>query len=162
MELENTVIDETSEGQKNFLLDSKHTDIVAIRKKVQDMTDEAAITIAYWQVLNAKKYIGETYKLLKQRCIEIMQEKQIHQVSLWDRVKIYIAKKKKGKFETEFIYKALGFTSEQIAVLPKNPDWKKTEVLKREAIAPAFYEVEEDVIELKEVDEALIERVTGK
>jgi hypothetical protein len=139
-----------------------YTDIVTIRDTVSKIKDEATLVVAYWQVQNAKKHIKETADMLEKFTIEYMKENNIKEIGLWERVKIYLARKKTGRFETDYIYKQLAFTPEQIEVLPKNPSWKKTAILANPKTAPAFYEEEKDEIELKEIDEALLERLGKK
>lgn len=135
------------------------TDIIVIRDKVSRIKDEASLVVAYWQVQNAKKHIKETVDMLEKAAIVYMQENNIREINLWERVKIFLKKKITARFETEYIYKQLAFTPEQIEVLPKNPAWKKTAILANPKTCPAFYEEEKDEIELKEIDEALLERM---
>jgi hypothetical protein len=70
--------------------------------------------------------------------------------------RIYRAKKKTNRYDSEAIFKALEFTTEQRLVLPLNPAWKKTEVLANEKTAIAFYEEEQDVIEVKQLNKKFI------
>ncbi len=81
-----------------------------------------------------------------------MKENNIHEISLSDTVKVFIAKDKKDRFDTQAIYTALAFTNEQQAVLPKNPQWKKTEVLKNNKVCHAHWIEEGEKLELKKID----------
>jgi len=130
-----------------------NTDIVKIRDQVTAMSDMDSIAAAWLVVLNAKSLIKRIEEVMKDRAKNIMLEQKIKEVKLNDTIKIILAKKKKDRFDTEAIFKLLGFTKEQIDVLPKNPKWKKTAILANEKTSPAHWIDEFDEVEAKDIDE---------
>lgn len=136
------------------------TDIATLAAQVAGFTDEAGFVRAYLELQDAIAFLKEQKDKLTRAGLEWMENNDIKEIWLEkDKLKLYRTKKVKTKFDTEAIYKALSFTDEQVAVLPKNPDFRKTAVLANEKTAPAHYETEEDVLVLKEVDMDMMKKL---
>ena len=136
------------------------TDIATIRGMVTGFKDEAEFVRAYLELDNAIRVLRELKTTLEQHGLEWMQNNDIREVWLEkDKIKLYMAKDSKDRFDTQAIYKALAFTEEQQAVLPKNPAFRKTAILANEKTAPAHYEEEKDTLKLKEVDVAMLKNM---
>ncbi len=138
------------------------TNIVEIKNMVTSMSDPVQVAAAWVTVQNAKRLIREIDDTLKQYALDIMQREDIREIILGDGVKIYRAKDNKDRFETEYIYKALAFTDEQQAVLPKNPAWRKTAILANEKTSPAHSIDESEKIVIKELDENVMKALGRK
>ena len=136
------------------------TDISTIASAVSGFKDEAEFIRVYLELKNALAFLREQKETLERLGLEWMRGAGIKEVWLEkDKVKLYLAKDKKDRFDTGAIYKALSFTQEQIDVLPKNPAFKKTAILANEKTAPAHYEEEKDVLKLQELDLDMMKRL---
>jgi hypothetical protein len=130
--------------------------LIIPKAKMVTITDVAGAVA----MLNKATYVLSAAKLF---CEEVevavlayMKENNICEISLSDTVKVYRGKNNKDRFDTQAIYAALGFTNEQQAVLPKNPAWKKTEVLKNNKVCHAHWIEEGEKLELKRIDTKFI------
>jgi hypothetical protein len=84
--------------------------------------------------------------------IKYMKENKIYSIEVSDTVKLILGKKKTDRFESDFIKEKLGFTKEQLAVLPKNPQWKKKAILANNETSCAHSIEEKDELEIVELD----------
>lgn len=101
-------------------------------------------------------FLRETKKKVEEDIIDYMSENKVKELIVSDSIKIVKTVKKTNRFETEFIYKALDFTEEQQAVLPKNPSFRKTAILCNDKTAIAHSEDVTEIPILKELDKKFI------
>jgi len=132
------------------------SDLAQISNAVQSFYEKKAFIEAWKMVQNAKITVKNIEKMLRERGLEFMKGQGLTSLEMDERFKIIVSKKKADKFATDWIYEALEFTMEQKAVLPKNPKFRKTEVLKNPKTAPSHYIEEKEELEIKELDKEFL------
>jgi hypothetical protein len=136
-------------------MDHLHLEKVEARVKALSLED---IVKAWWMVETVKRAAKRISELFEARAMEIMKETNVTSADLGDAKRLIITKEKKDRFETEAIYKALEFTEEQVAVLPKNPSWRKTAILANGKTSPCHYIEESDALKLQMIDERFLKQ----
>lgn len=135
------------------------TNLTAINDNIKAMTQDPAGMARIWvEVMNAKTTIAAAEKRMKGRMLELMTEADINRIELGNGVIVSKTEKKKDRFDTPTVYKAIGITDEQAKYLPKNPAFRKTAVLANPDTAVAYSEemTESAEFDLKEVDTEML------
>jgi hypothetical protein len=117
---------------------------------------ESAFVLAREQVACSMRELKAFKDALDVAGMKYMKDNNISEIQVSDTARIYIGKDDKDRFDSEAIKKILGFTDEQVKVLPLNPAWKKSAILANEKTAPAFYVEPGEKIILKEYDKKFI------
>jgi len=113
--------------------------------------------LAQMQIIKElKRFVREQEKKVNEDILLYMEESDIKELIFSEDVKIIKTVKKTNRFETQYIYKALEFTQEQVDVLPKNPSFRKSAIVNNEKTAIAYSEDITDVVVLKELDKKFI------
>ena len=113
---------------------------ISIKESDIIVTDEKMSASVWENIQTVKRTLKAMEAYAEERITAYMQDRGIRELTITDTCKLILAPEKKNKFDTEAIYKVLGFTPEQIAVLPANPQWRKTAILFNPLTAPAHYE----------------------
>jgi hypothetical protein len=118
--------------------------------------------VAAWGIL---EFIKDRAKAIQEKLEEYgvmyMQSSGLREIEISADAKIILAKEKKELYDTESIYKALAFTPEQQAVLPKTPAWRKTAILADPRTAGAWAQEEFDVLKMKKINPEILKIKKG-
>jgi hypothetical protein len=139
----------------DFLFKVSNGNQMEIVGQITTIEDTGKIFFLRGELARLKAQMKRMEEELDKEIMDYFDREKVDAVEQGDE-RIYRAKKKKNRYDSEAIFKALEFTTEQRLVLPTNPSWKKTEVLSNEKTAIAFYEEEEDVIEVKTINKKFI------
>ena len=123
--------------------------------KLQSIMD---IMLAWDYMRTIKNRAKEIEIKTKNAIIQYMKDNNNFKISFSENQFLCYKKKVTQRFKTDYIYKVLNFTQEQIDILPANPNFRKTAILANEKTAPAHWEEEKDDMELKEFDKEIIDR----
>jgi len=142
------------EVEKQDFMDAHH-----VNRIVGLVGDEPSIIDAVVILQKLESFVKSTKKILNERIIETFKDQKISQIEyeIFDsKFLILVSSKKTNRFDTKTIYDVLEFTEEQIDVLPKNPSFRKTAILKNEKTAIAWSEDIDDKVEVKNLDKAFL------
>lgn len=126
--------------------------LATISDRVMNFDDNEKFIRAWKMVQNLKIAVRNIESDLKERGLKFMESQNLTSLDIDSRYKIIVGTKKTDRYETEAIYKALEFTPEQQSILPKNPKFRKTQILANKKTSPAHWIDEKDEIEIKELD----------
>ena len=102
---------------------------IAIKESDIIITTDEQFVAVFDMIARAKRGIKEMEDYFTERGIAYMKDKGKRTVKVSETSYIGYEREYDDVFESDAIKKELGFTERQLAVLPKNPQWKKTAVL---------------------------------
>lgn len=141
---------------KDHVEDSKG--LILSEHKIEKLQSIMDVMLAWDYVATIKRRAKELEAMMKKNIINYMQQNNNFDIAFSDTQHLVYKKKVTQRFKTDYIYKAFEFTPEQIEILPANPKFRKTAILANEKTAPAYWEEEEDDMELKEFNKEVIDR----
>lgn len=130
--------DEGNSNEYKFedLSADQKTAVTAIRQ-IADLPEELpdidkacdALRMSWIRFTELKAAFKAEEKRHKERCMTLCEAHGIKSIELCGDIKLTYKEVKKDVFDSEKIKEALKFTPEQLAVLPKNPAWKKSVIV---------------------------------